>query len=215
MRIVGVVGDVRDDVLQTPGAHVYVSFGRHYRSAMTLHLRTAPGTETATLEPVRNAVQSVDPRLPVLSVKTLTNHRDSTTSLWAVTLAAKLFVAFGLIAGMLATAGVYGLRAYIVTLRRREIGIRMALGGTRGIILGQLLREGSWMAVTGLLVGTVLAVGLILVLQRSEMLYQVDTLDPLVFAAAPLLLASATAAASYIPARRAVRADPTVVLRPE
>ena len=145
VRIVGVVGDVRDDVLQPPGAHVYVSFGRHYRSAMTLHVRTAPGIETATLEPVRNAVQSVDPRLPVLSLKTLTNHRDSTTSLWAVTLTAKLFVAFGLIAGMLATAGVYGLRAYIVTLRRREIGIRMALGGTRGNILWQLLREGSWM----------------------------------------------------------------------
>ena len=71
------------------------------------------------------------------------------------------------------------------------------------------------MAVIGLLVGTVLAVGLILVLQRSEMLYQVDTLDPLVFALAPLLLGSATAAASYIPAHRAVRADPTVVLRPE
>ena len=164
---------------------------------------------------LRVAVHSVDPRLPVLSLKTLTSHRDSTTSLWAVTLAAKLFVAFGLIAGMLATAGVYGLRAYIVTLRRREIGIRMALGGTRGNILGQLLREGSWMAVTGLLVGTVLAVGLILVLQRSEMLYQVDTLDPLVFAVAPLLLASATAAASYIPAHRATRLDPTVVLRPE
>ena len=215
VRIVGVVGDVRDDVLQPPGAHVYVSFGRHYRSAMTLHVRTAPGTEAVTLESVRNAVQSVDPRLPVLSLKTLTNHRDSTTSLWAVTLAAKLFVAFGLIAGVLATAGVYGLRAYLVTLRRREIGIRMALGGTRGNILGQLLREGSWMAVTGLLVGTVLAVGLILVLQRSEMLYQVDTLDPLVFAVAPLLLASATAAASYIPANRATRVDPTVVLRPE
>jgi len=168
-----------------------------------------------TLESVRNAVQSVDPRLPVLSLKTLTNHRDSTTSLWAVTLAAKLFVAFGLIAGVLATAGVYGLRAYLVTLRRREIGIRMALGGTRANILGQLLGEGSWMAVTGLLVGTVLAIGLILVLQQSEMLYQVDTLDPLVFAVAPLLLASATAAASYIPARRAVRADPTVVLRPQ
>jgi len=215
VRIVGVVGDVRDDVLQPPGAHVYVSFGRHYRSAMTLHVRTAPGIETATLEPVRNAVQSVDPRLPVLSLKTLTNHRDSTTSLWAVTLAAKLFVAFGLIAGVLATAGVYGLRAYLVTLRRREIGIRMALGGTRANILGQLLGEGAWMAVTGLLVGTVLAIGLILVLQQSEMLYQVDTLDPLVFAVAPLLLASATAAASYIPARRAVRADPTVVLRPQ
>lgn len=91
----------------------------------------------------------------------------------------------------------------------------MALGGTRANILGQLLREGSWMAVTGLLAGTVLAVGLILVLQQSEMLYQVDTLDPLVFAVAPLLLASATAAASYIPAHRATGVDPTVVRRPD
>jgi ABC-type antimicrobial peptide transport system permease subunit len=91
----------------------------------------------------------------------------------------------------------------------------MAVGGTPANIVGQLLREGSWMAVTGLLVGTVLAVGLILVLPRSEMLYQVNTLDPPVFAVVPLLLASATAAASYIPAHRATRKDPTVVLWPE
>ena len=167
------------------------------------------------LEPVRAALEGVDPRLPILSLKTFTNHRDGTTSLWAVTLAARLFVTFGLIAGVLATAGVYGLRAYLVTQRRREIGIRMALGGTRTQILGALLREGSWMATTGLIVGIMLAMGLIQVLRQSEMLYQVDAIDPLVFALAPLVLASATAAASYIPARRAVRLDPTVALRPE
>jgi len=215
VRIVGVVGDVVDDVFQPRMGHVYVPFGNHYRSEMTLHVRTAAGTEARMLEPVRAAIQSVDPRLPILSVETLTNHRDDSTSLWAVALAARLFVAFGLIAGVLATAGVYGLRAYLVTQRRREIGIRMALGGTRANILGQLLREGSLMATTGLIAGTALAVGLIQVLRQSEMLYRVDALDPLVFTVAPLVLAGAIAAASYIPVRRALRMDPTVVLRPE
>jgi putative ABC transport system permease protein len=215
VRIVGIVGDVRDDVLQPLTGHVYVPFGSHFRSEMTLHVRTAAGTEARMLEPVRAAIESVDPRLPILSVKTLTNHRDGTTSLWTVTLAARLFVMFGLIAGVLATAGVYGLRAYLMTQRKREIGIRVALGGTRAQILGEILREGSWMAATGLIVGTVLAVAFIQVLRQSELLYQVDAFDPLVFTVAPLVLASATAAASYIPARRAIRVDPTVALRPE
>jgi predicted permease len=215
VRIVGVVGDVRNDVLQPPTGYVYVPFGNHDRTEMTLHVKTAAGVEAGMLEPVRAALQSVDPPLPVLSVETLTSHRDGTTSLWAVGLAAKLFVTFGLIAGTLATAGVYGLRAYLVTQRTREIGIRMALGGTRANILGELVREGSWMAATGLVVGMILAVGLIQVLRSSELLYQVDAIDPLVFTLAPLVLAGATAAASYIPARRAVQVDPTVALRPE
>jgi predicted permease len=215
VRIVGVVGDVLDDVLQPPMGHVYVPFGNHDRTEMTLHARTAAGGEAGMLEPVRVALEGIDPRLPVLSVETLTNHRDRTTSLWAVGLAARLFVTFGLIAGTLATAGVYGLRAYLVTQRTREIGIRMALGGTRANVLGELLREGSSMTATGLIAGTMLAAGLIQVLRRSELLYQVDAIDPLVFTLAPLLLASATAAASYIPARRATRVDPTVALRLE
>src|SRR5262245_5316158 len=215
VRIVGVVADVRDDVLQPPGAHVYVPFGRHYRNDMTLHARTAAGSEAALLEPVRAAIQSVNPRLPVLLLETLTNYRDGTTSLWAVMLATKLFMAFGLIAGILSTAGVYGLRAYLVAQRSREIGIRLALGGTRAKILAQLLREGSWMAGTGLAVGTILAIGLIQVLRQSEMLYQVDAIDPLVFTVAPAILAATTAIASYMPARRALRGNPTVALRAE
>ena len=215
VRIVGMVVAVRDDVLQPPDAHVYVPFGRHYQGEMTIHVRTAAGSEARMLEPLRAALQSVDARLPVLSLKTMTSHRDSTPSLWAVTFAARLFVAFGMIAGVLATAGVYGLRAYLVTQRRREIGIRMALGATRTNIIRQLLKEGTWNAVTGLVVGTLMAVGLIQLLRQSGMLYRVDAIDPLVFTLAPLLLAAATAAASYVPARRALRVDPTVALRPE
>jgi putative ABC transport system permease protein len=215
LRIVGVVASVRDDVLEPPAAHVYVPFGRHYRDRMTLTVKTAGGSEGAMLEPVRDAIQGVDARLRILSLKTMTNHRDMSASLWAVTFAAKLFVAFGIIAAMLTTAGVYGLRAYLVTQRAREIGIRIALGATRRTVMRQLLKEGTGIAATGLAVGAVLAVGLIQLLRQSGMLYQVDAIDPLVFTVASLVLAAATAAASYVPARRALRGDPTVALRAE
>jgi len=214
-HVVGVVATVRDDVLQPPAAHIYVPFGSHYQGEMTIHVRTAPGAEAAMLEPLRAAIQSVDTRLPILSLKTMSDHRDATPSLWAVTFAARLFVAFGVIAGVLATAGVYGLRAYLATQRRREIGIRIALGATRADVISQLLKEGAWNAAGGLIVGTGLAVGLTQLLRQSEMLYQVQAFDPIVFTVAPLVLAVAAAAASYVPARRALRVEPTVALRPE
>jgi len=215
VRVVGVVGTVRDDVLQPPTAHVYVPFGSHYQSEMTIHVRTASGGEAAMLEPLRAAIQRVDARLPILSLKTMSDHRDATPSLWAVTFVARLFVAFGVIAGVLATAGLYGLRAYLVTQRRREIGIRIALGATRKNVISLLLKEGAWNAASGLIIGTVLAVGLIQLLRQSGMLYEVQAFDPIVFTVAPLVLAVAAAAASYVPARRALRVDPTVALRPE
>jgi len=215
VRIVGVVAGVRDDVLQPPDAHVYVPFGRHFGGEMTLHVKTDAGAEATMLEPVKAAIQSVDSRLPVLSLKTMTAHRDATPSLWGVTFIARLFVAFGIIAALLATAGVYGLRAYLVTQRKREIGIRIALGATRAGVIGQLLKEGAWNAATGLIAGAVFAVGLIQVLRQTGMLYDVRAIDPLVFTVAPFMLAAATAIASYLPARRALRGNPTVALRAE
>ena len=170
-RVVGIVGTVRADVLQPPSAHVYVPFGSHYQGEMTIHVRTTPGAEATMLEPLRAAIHSVDPRLPIVSLKTMSDHRDATPSLWAVTFVARLFVAFGVIAGVLATAGVYGVRAYFVTQRRREIGIRIALGATRTNVISQLLKEGAWNAAGGLIVGTILAVGLIQLLRQSGMLY--------------------------------------------
>jgi predicted permease len=213
--IVGVVAAVRDDVLSPPNAHIYVPFGRHYRGEMTLHARTDAGSEAAMLEPVRAAIQGVDARLPVLSVRTMTNHRDVTPSLWALTFAAKLFAAFGIIAAALATAGVYGLRAYLVSQRTREIGIRVALGATRLRVIGQLVQEGTLIAGAGLVVGALIAVGLVQLLRQSGLLDEMGTIDPLVFTLAPLVLAATTAAASYLPARRALRVDPVVALRPE
>jgi predicted permease len=215
LRIVGVVPPVRDDILGSQYAHVYVPFGRYYSEEMTLHVRTAPALEAETIERVRRAIHDVDPRLAILSLRTMTDHRDVTPSLWAVRLAARLFTSFGVVALTLATAGVYGVRAYVVALRTRELGIRMALGATRAGIVGQLLRESGWTSAGGIVAGLMLALALVQVLQRSGMLDQVSPSDPVVFVLAPLVLAASVAAASYIPARRALGIDPAVALRPE
>jgi predicted permease len=214
-RIVGIVRAVRDEIISPASAHVYAPVGQHYRPGMTMHVRTVPGREAALLDEVRDAVRSADERLPILAVKTLTNHRDTAPILGIIVMAARLFGAFGTIALVLATAGVYGLRAYLVAQRTRELGIRVALGATRRDIVGQLLREGAGVTAVGMTAGLLLALGLIRVLRQSEMLYEVRTFDPVILGSAVLLLAAAVLGASYIPSRRAVRIDPAVALRPE
>jgi predicted permease len=215
LQIVGVVPTVRDDILEPPGAHLYVPFGRNYRGEVTLHARVAAGTETVMLERVREAIHGVDERLPIVTLRTLTDHRDASPSLWAVIFAARLFAAFGIIALVLATVGVYGLRAYLVTQRTREIGIRMALGATRRGVVELLLREGARMTAAGVIAGLALALGLVQILRQSGMLFDVSAVDPIVFTLAPLVLAIAATLASYVPARRALQIDPAVALRPD
>jgi predicted permease len=214
LQIVGVVPTVRDDILESPRPHVYVPFGRTYRVGMTLHASVAPGAEARMIEPVMQAIQAEAQPLPIVSVRTLIEHRDRSPSLWVLRFAARLFVAFGVIALVLATAGVYGLRAYLVARRTREIGIRLALGATNGRVVDQLLREGTAIAAAGLAAGLLLAAGLVQLLQ-SGIVMDVGARDPIAFGAASAMSALATIAASYIPVRRALRIDPAVALRPE
>jgi hypothetical protein len=214
-RIVGIVAPVRDDLGQPAQPHLYVPSGRHYRSRMVFHVRTDPGREAAMLEPIRETIRAADGRLPILSVETLRAHRDATSTLLVMLIAVRGFATFGTVALLLAVAGVYGLRAYLVAQRTRELGIRIALGATRTRVLTQLLAEGAAVAAAGIGAGLLLAVALVQVLRQAEMLYEVRTLDPVILGGASLMLAAAVAAASYIPARRAVRIDPAVALRPE
>jgi putative ABC transport system permease protein len=145
----------------------------------------------------------------------MTSHRNGTPDLFGVSLGATLFAAFGLIGLALSAAGLYGLRAYLVTQRTRELGIRIALGATRSGVVGQLVKEGAITSAAGIVVGLALALALVQLLRQSGMLYQVSAVDPAVFSLAPLTLILATVAASYIPARRALRIDPSAALRPE
>ncbi len=214
LQIVGIVPTVRDDILEPPKPHLYVPFGRSYRVGMTLHASVEPGAEARMIEPITRAIQAEAQPLPILSVRTLTEHRDRSTSLWVVVFAARLFVAFGIIALVLATAGVYGLRSYLVARRTREIGIRLALGATHARIVQQLVGEGTTIAAVGLAVGLLVAAGLVGLLQ-SGLVMDIGAFDSLAFVAASGVSLLATLAASYLPVRRALRIDPAAALRPE
>jgi ABC-type antimicrobial peptide transport system permease subunit len=124
-----------------------------------------------------------------------------------------VFSAFGVIALLLAVIGVYGVKSYVVSRRTREFGIRIATGAQPRALLWQVLREGSRTTTIGIGIGLLLALGAGQFLQG--MLYGVRSIEPLVLVGAPLILFAASLLASFIPAVRATRVDPTVALRSE
>jgi len=217
MEVVGVVPGLRHELFdKAPVAHIYVPFGRYFRSGMNVHLRaasTSPAAEAAVLQAVRREIRAVDERLPVLGLKTMTEFRDTSVFYWIVKAGAWLFAVFGIVAVFLAVVGLYAVKAYVVARRTREIGIRMALGSTPGNVLWLVLKEGLTLTAAGLLAGFWIAAGIGMLV--ASMLYEVSAFDPVVFLTSPLLLASASLAACYLPALRATRIQPTVALRTE
>ncbi len=126
--------------------------------------------------------------------------------MWGVRVAAAMFSAFGVLALLLATIGVYGLKAYDVSRRTREIGIRMALGATGGDVERLVMREGLRTTLVGLRIGLVLAAGIGKLF--SGLLYQVSPFDPIVMTVAAVVLSTSAMLACYLPARRATRVVP-------
>ena len=210
LQIVGVAPSMDEELMdQDPDAHVYVPFGRHYRSAMNMHVRTTSAdgkAVSAMVETLRRELREVDSRLPVLELTTFQRFHDNSLELWAIRAGGRMLMAFGLLALGLAVAGVYGVKSYLVSRRTREIGIRMALGARPGDVLGMVMRESAGLTLAGLACGLPLA--LLMGKLLSTILYDVSGYDPLVFVTAPLLLATASMAASYVPARRATRINP-------
>jgi putative ABC transport system permease protein len=132
-------------------------------------------------------------------------------ALWAPRMGALLLAIFGGLALALASIGVYGVMAYSVSQRTRELGIRLALGATTGEVRGMVLRQGLLLTIVGIAVGTASAVFLARLV--SDLLYGISAIDPLTFALIPAVLLAVAALAIYIPARRASRIDPVVALR--
>ncbi len=217
MEVVGVVAGLRHDMFdKAPVAHLYLPSGRQFKSSGHVHARVdTPGRagEAAVLQAIRREIRAVDDRLPVLALRTLSEHRDASILNWVVRAGAQLFTVFGVVAVFLAVVGLYAVKAYVVARRTREIGIRMALGSTPRGVLWLVLKEGLGLTGAGLFVGVLLSLGVGQVV--GSMLYEVSPFDPLVLALAPLLLALAALAACYLPARRATRIAPVVALRME
>jgi ABC-type antimicrobial peptide transport system permease subunit len=213
--IVGVVGEMRHDIFDLdPRPHVYAPFATHFRSNMTFHVRTRPGVaDTVMLAAIRGELLRVDDRLPILAAKTMTQHRDRSLTQWAVSAGATMFSTFGVLALLLATIGIYGLKAYDMSRRTRELGIRMALGATSGDVERLVMREGLRTTVIGLGIGLLLSAGLGKLL--SGLLYRVSPFDPAVLIIAAAVLSTTAMLACYLPARRATRVVPLEALRSE
>ena len=216
-EVVGVVPSTRHELFdQNPQAHLYLPAGSHYRAPMNLHVRLTPGapdSEQAMLGTLRRELRAVDPQLPIMSAKTLTEHRDASIALWLVRAGAGLFSTFGVLAVLLAAVGLYGVKAYLVSRRTREIGIRMALGARSGDVMRMILGEGLQVTAVGLGFGLVLSAGVAMAL--GKLLYRVNPLDPTTFVAASLVLLMAAVAACWLPARKATRIVTVKALRSE
>ena len=206
LTVVGVVRSVRLDNLEGTGSPVgayYFPFAQSPGSFFTFAIRTA-GAETGVAGAVRAAMTRIDPELALFDIHTMNERAE--LSLSSRRTAMTLAVGFGVVALFLSAIGIYGLLAYYVTQRRREIGVRVALGGTAASIVKLVMREGLLLAGAGLLLGAGGAIGLRNVVAGE--VYGVSALDPLVIGGVALLLASVVAAASAVPANRAGRIDP-------
>jgi predicted permease len=215
MQIVGIVAGVRNELGDKElKPHVYVPFGQAYRSMMNFHLRARQlnaDTEAALLSASRQAISSVDARIPVISVQTLRRAHTEGIFMWILRTGARLFTLFGTLAALLAVVGVYGVKSYVVASRTREFGIRIALGASGSNVRWMVLRDGITITTIGLVAGLALASGVGLLLR--SLLYDVRAIDPLTFTVIPLLLTAAILLAAYLPARRATRIDPMLALR--
>src|SRR5947208_2245408 len=218
IEIVGIVPVTRHDLFanEEPDGSIYVPFARGFQSDVSFFVRfrsLAPGTEAITADSLRRAVRDIDPSLPIISLQTFAQYLDSNLDLWLVRAGAAMFSVFGGLALGLAVIGLYGVKAYSVARRTREIGIRMALGAQPGMVLRLIMREGSVMLLSGLALGLLLAAATGKIL--SGILFEVGAFDPPAFASAFVVLAAATLLATWLPARRATRINPMVALRTE
>ena len=212
MEIVGVVADSKwDSPRSSIGPFVYQPYSQAENlGELTFYVRTErdPAQMAATL---RRVIQELDVNLPVNGMKTLAAQVDE--SMFNNTLVAVLAISLAALATLLAALGLYGVLAYVVARRTREIGIRMALGGQPSDILKIVMGQGAWLTLIGGAIG--IAAALAVTQLAASLLYGVSAYDPLTFAGVVVLLAIVSGAACYIPARRAMKVDPMVALRYE
>ncbi len=211
-EIVGVVKDSKNtDVRQTVPPFVFVPYSQGKQAGnATFYVRTNQDPAALTVS-VRNLLEGLDGNLPIYDVRTLTAQVDDI--MFTDRLVTVFSLALGLLASLLAAVGLYGVMAYVVARRTREIGIRMALGATQQSVAWMVLREILGMLAAGLVVGLIAAYGIGRVIE--SLLFGVKASDPFVYAIAAALLAAVALLAGWLPSRKAASVDPMVALRYE
>jgi len=209
--VVGLVGNVKSDGFDQPDQpHLYFPIFQRPGYAMAVYLQTGP-EPTTLVKSLREQVQAVDPNLPVFGERTM--ESVVADSVGQRRFAMQVVALFGVLALLLASIGIYGVMAYSVNQRTREIGIRMALGASRTTIMRWVLRQGLVLIAIG--VGTGLLAAFALMRLLRSLLFGVATTDVVTYGALAFVLAIVALLACYIPARRATKIDPLVALRYE
>jgi len=209
--IVGVLPDIRSlSLTEPPVPEVFVPLTQMVTRSMMVAVRSEPGARSL-LPAIRAEVQALDPDLPLRAVETLTASLSAETAPTRFYLS--LLLAFAIFAVVLAAVGLYGVVSYLVSLRRQEVGIRMALGADAGGILGMFVRQAVGPTLVGMGLGLVVALASSFTLRRF--LYEVNPRDPLVFGGVLGVLACVALAATLLPARMATRIGPTEAIRME
>jgi predicted permease len=212
MTVVGIVSDIRQQIREAPAPMAYQPLGqmRFPPDSLTAAIRTS-GDAMSIGARVRGVVRNLSPELAAAWVRSLRQQMDA--ALATERLLAGLSAAFGALALLLAAIGVYGVIAYDVARRTREIGIRLALGAIRRTVIGGVFRQVAVIAVTGL--GAGLGAGMLASATIEAFLFGITPRDPWTLGATTVVLAAMAFLAAYIPARRAARVEPSVALRSE
>jgi putative ABC transport system permease protein len=212
-EVVGIAKDSQFRTLgESPRPFIYLCLRQEYSSSVTLvaHTERDAGEMLATL---RHEIEGMNANLPVFDVKTVTEHLG--VSLVPLRIATALLGLLGILALSLASVGLYSVVSYSVTLQRRDLGIRMALGAKSVQVLQLVLRRGTILALIGATAGLGLGLVLAYALSSLGLLYGISALDPTTFLGASGFLVLVALLASYLPARRAAKIDPAVTLRQE
>jgi len=217
MEIVGIVSPHRHGVLDDEARRrLFVPLAQAYNGNVYLHVRAAStqrAAVTSMMTTLRQTLRNLDPDLPILRIVPFTDIVEKDIGLWTVRLGAVMFGIFGGIALLLAAVGVYGVKAYAVARRTREIGIRMALGAHPKDVFALIMKQGALQTALAVFVGILLALAVGRVL--AQMLFQVSPADPMALLVASSLLATAALLACFFPARRATKVSPMTALRME